>query len=142
MVPFTRTPGPSLLPTDAKCSSVLPLTMLRNNVLYTFVLALVLFAMPSTALAQAGPPRTGNLGNEKAPAGPTPRTTEGRVDFSGVWDPGFSFANLGQVPLQPWALKLYDERRASLSKDDPEARCLPAGVPRISPFPQKFVQTP
>jgi hypothetical protein len=116
--------------------------MWRNNVLYTFVLALVLLAMPETALAQTGPPRTGNLGNEKAPAGPTPRTTDGKVDFSGVWDPGFSFANLGQVPLQAWAQKLYEERRATLSKDDPEARCLPAGVPRISPFPQKFVQTP
>jgi len=34
------------------------------------------------------------------------------------------------------------ERRATQSKDDPEAWCLPAGVPRISPFPQKFVQTP
>ena len=28
-----------------------------------------------------------------------------------------------------------------MSKDDPEGFCLPAGVPRISPFPQKFVQT-
>src|SRR6476661_2389960 len=142
MVPFTRTPGPLLLPTDAKCSSDLPLMMWRNNVLHTFVLALVLLAMPATALAQTGPPRTGNLGNEKAPAGPTPRTTDGKVDFSGVWDPGFSFANLGQVPLQPWAEAIYQERRATLSKDDPEGHCLPAGVPRISPFPQKFVQTP
>ena len=45
------------------------------------------------------------------------------------------------MPLQPWAKELYDQRRASLSKDDPEGFCLPAGVPRISPFPQKFVQT-
>jgi hypothetical protein len=44
--------------------------------------------------------------------------------------------------LQPWAEALYKERRANLSKDDPEGFCLPAGVPRISPFPYKIVQTP
>ena len=116
--------------------------MRASKHIFSCTLALTLVALPALAFAQAGPPRTGNLGSEKAPSGPTPRTTEGKVDFSGVWDPGFSFANLGQVPLQPWAQTLYQERRASLSKDDPEARCLPAGVPRISPFPQKFVQTP
>ena len=76
------------------------------------------------------------------PSGPTPRTADGKVDLSGVWSPGLSFANLGQVPLQPWAEKVYKERRENLSKDDPEGHCLPAGVPRISPFLQKFVQTP
>jgi hypothetical protein len=76
------------------------------------------------------------------PAGPTPRMPDGKVDFSGVWHPGTSFGNLGQVPLQPWAEALYRERRANLSKDDPEGFCLPAGVPRISPFPYKVVQTP
>ena len=53
-----------------------------------------------------------------APTGPTPRTPDGKVDFSGVWSPGTSFATLGQVPLQPWAEALRLERRASLSKDD------------------------
>ena len=95
------------------------------------------------ALSGQAPPPTGtSMGNEKAPTGPTPRTPEGKVDFSGVWDPGSAFFNIGQVPLQPWAAELYAQRRANLGKDDPEAQCLPAGVPRISPFPQKFVQTP
>ena len=29
-----------------------------------------------------------------------------------------------------------------MSKDDPEANCLPAGVPRMAPYPWKIVQTP
>ena len=67
---------------------------------------------------------------------------DGKPDFSGVWTPGGTFGNIGQVPLQPWAEAVYKERRANLSKDDPEGHCLPAGVPRISPFPYKIVQTP
>jgi hypothetical protein len=114
---------------------------MRSNWLReTLIIAMLL--IPVLAAAQGRPAQNGNLGNDKAPAGPTPRTPDGKVDLSGVWDPGFSFANLGQVPLQPWAEALYKERRSNLSKDDPEGHCLPAGVPRISPFPQKFVQTP
>jgi hypothetical protein len=98
---------------------------------------------------QSGKGKFGSVGPEgkkgrgpSAPTGPTPRMPDGKVDLQGVWTPGLSFATMGQVPLQPWAQKIYQERRATLSKDDPEGHCLPAGVPRISPFPQKFVQTP
>ncbi|MCU1337579.1 MAG: hypothetical protein JWO19_3160 [Bryobacterales bacterium] len=76
------------------------------------------------------------------PAGPTPRMPDRKVDLSGVWTPGLSFTQMGQVPLQPWAAEVLKQRRDTLSKDDPEGHCLPAGVPRISPFLQKFVQTP
>jgi hypothetical protein len=115
--------------------------MRRQFILAAALLSLTVLGLVGAGTAQA--PSTGNsMGNEKAPSGPTPRTPEGKVDFSGVWDPGSTFFNIGQVPLQPWAQALYQERRSNLSKDDPEAKCLPAGVPRISPFPQKFVQTP
>jgi len=76
------------------------------------------------------------------PTGPAPKMLDGKPDLSGVWTPGLSFTQMGQVPLQPWADEVYKQRRANLSKDDPEGHCLPAGVPRISPFLQKFVQTP
>jgi len=48
-----------------------------------------------------------------------------------------------EVPMLPWAKELYDKRKAALGKDDPEARCLPPGVPRMTttPYPWSFIQT-
>jgi hypothetical protein len=37
------------------------------------------------------------------------------------------------------ARKILESR---LSKDDPQANCLPSGVPRIAPYPWRIVQTP
>ena len=76
------------------------------------------------------------------PTGAAPRTPEGKPDFSGVWNsPGFG--NLGgPLPLQPWAQKAAEEHKQNDDRDDPEAKCLPSGVPRISPYPMKIVQTP
>jgi hypothetical protein len=112
-------------------------------------IAALLPLAPVDVAAQApakGGGKAGGKGGEKGkdtltPTGPTPRMPDGKVDFSGVYAPA-NFGNYGgPMPLQPWAKQVYDERRAGLSKDDPEGFCLPAGVPRISPFPQKFVQT-
>ena len=76
-----------------------------------------------------------------------PRTAEGKVDFSGIWNGDRKFIldindalKPGEtLPLQPWALQVTLER---LSKDDPEANCLPTGVPRIAPYPYRILQTP
>ncbi len=82
-----------------------------------------------------------------APSGPAPLLSDGTPDLSGVWNGGGS--NSGDiskalkpgdsVSLLPWAEKLMHSRQ---SKDDPEANCLPFGVPRSAPYPWRIVQTP
>jgi hypothetical protein len=81
-----------------------------------------------------------------APTQPAPRLPNGRVDFAGVWDSDKNFRDdianalkVGEIlPLQPWALKVTKER---LAKDDPEANCLPTGVPRMNPYPWRIIDT-
>jgi hypothetical protein len=81
------------------------------------------------------------------PKGPAPRLADGKPDLSGVWSPDRNFIydladalKPGEnLPLQLWALKLTKER---MSKDDPEANCLPTGVPRLAPYPWRIVQSP
>ena len=81
---------------------------------------------------------------------PAPRLPNGKPDLSGIWYPDSKFiANVaidlkpGELPLQPWAKALFEERKTgSLSREEPTANCLPQGVPRIdaAPWPWKVVQ--
>jgi len=70
-----------------------------------------------------------------------PQTPEGKADLSGVWVVRGSTDLPGELPYRPEALKLWQERRANLAKDDPAAYCLPNGVVRVTPLPYKIVQT-
>jgi hypothetical protein len=83
---------------------------------------------------------------------PAPRAQDGHPDLSGVWNPSTRFlrdiaADLKpeNVPFQPWAKALFEQRATgSQSKEEPDANCLPQGVPKIdtAPAPWKVVQTP
>jgi hypothetical protein len=85
-------------------------------------------------------------------AAPVRRTADGHPDLSGIWEPlanrylGNIAADLkAEIPYQPWAKALFDSRAdGSHSKEDPDANCLPQGVPKIdaAPAPWRIVQTP
>ena len=84
---------------------------------------------------------------------PPPQHPNGRVDLQGVWMPDDNryirdlALDIGDanVPYQPWARRLFDERKDGLhSGEDPDAHCLPQGVPKLGyvSYPWKLVETP
>ena len=113
---------------------------IRFSVATAAAVAAVAF-VPITVFAQRGFLEGEPKPPTPIPTGPTPRMPDGKPNFSGVWNsPNFGSTG-GALPLQPWAQKLADDRRRAGGVDDPEAKCLPSGVPRISPYPMKIVQT-
>jgi hypothetical protein len=96
---------------------------------------------------------------------PTPRTADGKPDFSGMWEPEKNrpcppdgcpdmevpqeFVNIGWSlnagpPYQPWAAEIRKSRMDQNGKDDPVSRCLPGGIVKLHTTPQlrKIVQVP
>jgi hypothetical protein len=109
---------------------------------------------PAPGGEQGGKGKGGKAGNvglyqrqPPAPTGPAPKFDDGTPDLSGVWlGGGSSDGDITRglkpgesVVMLPWAEALVKTRQ---SKDDPEANCLPSGVPRGSPYPWRIVQQP
>jgi hypothetical protein len=123
--------------------------------LHVAAAALALVCLPANAqwvnLPSRGIPRTPDgKPNLSAPA---PRAADGHPDLSGIWEPSANkyvrdiAADLkpGDVPFQPWAKTLFEQREdGSHSREDPDANCLPQGVPKIdaAPVPWKLIQGP
>jgi hypothetical protein len=78
--------------------------------------------------------------------GPVPRMPDGHPDLSGPWVGGGSNNDIekdgglkpGELPLQPWAKALRDRRK---EEDEPYLYCTPMSVPRVNPYPWRFVQS-
>jgi hypothetical protein len=131
------------------------------------VLLLISIATVSSLEAQwlkyptAGVPRLPN-GSPNLEA-PTPRTLDGKPDFSGIWEPERNrpcppggcpdmeipqeFINIGfslrdGAPYQPWAAQAKRARTGENGKDDPVSQCLPGGVVKLHTTPQlrKIIQ--
>ena len=140
----------------------------------TFRIALVYgsitaMTLSTPALAQwlnyptPGVPKTAN-GRPNLEA-PTPRTSDGKPDLSGLWMPqgtlvpsaefvkGFQatgqYADIGTgrkdpVPYQPWAAELIKKRIAENHKDQPDGKCLPLSPVQLHTHPslKRIVQIP
>jgi hypothetical protein len=63
-------------------------------------------------------------------------------DISGVWIVSSGLEITADPPYKPDALKLWQEHKANLTKEDPAQYCLPNGVVRMTNLPYKIVQTP
>jgi hypothetical protein len=83
---------------------------------------------------------------------PTPRTADGKPSLEGIWEPnGIKYliniaADLkrDEVPFTEAGAAIYKERVATFGKEDPDARCLPSGMPRKDAItsPYKILQSP
>ena len=119
----------------------------------------VLWALPAHAQIVGGRPPNRAA---KGPANPTPRLADGKPDLGntkGAWNPR-TIQNIAQegpggrnrwpdgpkpdIAFQPWAKALYQHRMDNLQLNDPEAKCLPPGIPRMyaTPFPFQIFQLP
>jgi hypothetical protein len=123
---------------------------MRKHLVSCYVIAVTIGAaslITAQAPAPGAPKGKGGRGGPATPAGPTPLLSDGTVDLSGAWmGSGSNSGDISkglkpgeQLIMLPWAEALMKTRK---SQDDPEANCLPTGIPRGAPYPWRMIQTP
>ena len=118
------------------------------------VMATLLAALPVGAQHWKNIPAEGvPLGPDGRPdmSAPAPRLPSGRPDLSGIYTPNYRYfqnlaADLGieNVPMTGEARKIHAARATGLlGWEEPDAHCLPQGVPKVNmaPVPFRIVQT-
>jgi hypothetical protein len=125
--------------------------------LLAVALGFAILSVVSVVAQQGGQGVVGGVGvpaNRNAPPPlPSPRNAQGRALLGGVtpadkglWLPVFGItdpiAPLPQVPFQPWARAVYDDRQKH--ELEPHARCKPSGIARqfLTPYGVEFVELP
>ncbi len=115
--------------------------------------ALLILAMPAAAqwpqAKLANVPRLAN--GEINPDAPAPKTAAGKADLSGIWeaiDKRYAADLTADLRADEMAFtargaEVFRKNKESQGKDDPEARCMPTGMPRreAAGEPFKIVQT-
>src|SRR5262245_59688609 len=111
-----------------------------------------LLAAPAAAQWHNLPTDSVALGADGKPdkSSVTPRTRDGKPDLSGIYTPNIRYFNnlaadlgLDNLPMTAEARKLHAARVTGLlGWEEPDAHCLPQGVPKINmaPVPFKIVQ--
>src|ERR1019366_21723 len=90
----------------------------------------------STQLSTLGEDTLGAIADRKRhnpPAGPTPRTVDGKPDLSGTWwSPATTDA--GKPEWLPEAQAVAKRRLDNNAVDNPQAQCLPSATTRLGPL--------
>src|SRR5579862_9043970 len=118
--------------------------LFTSSIMFAAAILATFYLLPASASAQQEGAAPRGARAPRPPGGPTPRWADGHPDLgnsAGSWSPivvpNIAGADAGgarqtklvekpvDVPFLPWAKEVYDQRNATLSKDDPESRCLP-----------------
>ena len=123
---------------------------MRKLLVVSAMTAAIVPLLVQSASTQAGPEAGKVQAARRAgpPKGPVPRLPDGTVNLmDGVWVGGGPVNDMesqgglkkGEIDalMLPWAKALMATRDET---QEPHNACLPMGVPRVTPFPYRFVQ--